>query len=53
MKPVKLGEVKIAADPRLSEVWEAEKTEARKSIGMSRKQLTQEVRAWDKLLAKY
>ena len=53
MKPVKLGEVKIATDPRLSEVWEAKKTEARKSIGMGRKQLTQEVRAWDKLLSKY
>jgi hypothetical protein len=53
MKPVKLGEVKIATDPRLSEVWETKKAEARKSIGMGRKQLTQEVRAWDKLLSKY
>ena len=43
MKPVKLEEVAVAADPRLTEAWETKKAEARKSIRMARKQLTQEV----------
>ena len=53
MKPVKLEEVKVATDPRLTEAWETKKAEARKSIRMARKQLTQEVQGWDKLLSKY
>ena len=53
MKPVKLEEVAVAADPKLTEAWEAKKAEARKSIRMARKQLTQEVQGWDRMLSKY
>ena len=53
MKPVKLEEVAVATDPKLSEAWEAKKAEARKSIRMARKQLTQEVQGWDRMLSKY
>ena len=54
MKPMKLGDVVVAADPRLvTEAWETKKSEARKGIRMARKQLTMEVQGWDKMLSKY
>ena len=53
MKPVKLEEVAVATNPKLAEAWEAKKAEARKSIRMVRKQLTQEVQGWDRMLSKY
>ena len=51
---MKLGDVKVAVDPRLvNPVFETKRLEARKTIRMARKQLTAEIKGWDKMLAKY
>ena len=51
---MKLGDVKVAVDPRLvNPVFETKRLEARKAIRMARQQLTAEIKGWDKMLAKY
>ena len=51
---MKLGDVKVAGDPKLvNPTYKTKRLEARKTIRMARKQLTAEIKGWDKMLAKY